>query len=183
MIKTDDVSLQTRASSALFDLANAVKNAPDPVCTTLRRSFSSLETLDPKAERADLVSRLGKKCTAIYIIKLGPSANWIAVRDALSRQKMEKLDDRAYPRIHETSLSEYMYVGSSRDCASRLIGHFGLGAKKTYSLHMSSWATGLVGDFEIEILKYADIEQTVLCAIEDYLSKELNPLFGRRGSL
>jgi hypothetical protein len=182
MINKDEGSLQTRASSALFDLANAVQAAPDAVQIRLTRSFSSLEFLDPKVERADLIARLGKKCIAIYLIKLGPSADWIAVRDALNSQKTGKLDGRAYPQINKTSASEYMYVGSSRDCVKRLIEHLGLGGKRTYSLQMSSWATSLVGDFEIEILKYTDIDQIVLCAIEDQLSKELKPLFGRRGS-
>lgn len=175
--------LQNSAAAALFNLAKAVGNAPDPIRTVVTRNFASLELMQKKVVRAEFTEILGKACTAIYIIKLGPTADWTAVRDAMVRQKTEKLDDRAYPRIHENSPSEYMYVGSSHDCVSRLIGHFGLGAKKTYSLHMSSWATGLVGGFEIEILKYADIEQTVLCAIEDHLSQELRPLFGRRGSL
>ena len=182
MIKIDEGRLQTRASAALFDLAHAVQNAPDPYHITLTKSFASLGLLDQKAERDELIEKLGKKCIAIYIVKLGPTADWTAVRDALNRQKTGKLDDRAYPQINKTSASEYMYVGSSRDCVKRLIEHLGLGGKTTYSLQMSSWATSLVGDFEIEILKYTDIDQIVLCAIEDQLSKELKPLFGRRGS-
>lgn len=182
-MKSNKEKLQASAAAALFNLAKAVENAPDPVRVVLTRSFASLKLMQKEVVRAEFREILGKECTAIYIIKLGPTADWTAVRDAMTRQKTEKLDERAYSRPHKASQSEYMYVGSSRDCVNRLLGHFGLGAKKTYSLHMSSWATGLVGDFEIEILKYTDIEQTVLCAMEDYLSKELKPLFGRRGSL
>jgi hypothetical protein len=182
-MKLIDGKLQTRAAAALFDLAKAVENAPDPVRIVLTRSFASLDLFDQKVERAELTEKLGEKCTAIYIIKLSPTADWLATRDALNRKKAEKFDERAYSRIHEAHPSDYMYVGSSRDCVKRLIEHFGYGAKRTYSLHMASWATALAGDFEIEVLKYIDIEQTVLCAIEDQLSKELTPLFGRRGSV
>ncbi|WP_397589339.1 hypothetical protein [Sphingorhabdus sp.] len=181
-MKTNEVRLQTRTSKTLIDLAKAVEIAPDPARTVVTENFGSLELMQKETVRAGLTEKLGKKCTAIYIIKLGPNANWTAVRDALNLQKTGKLDGRAYPQINKTAASEYMYVGSSRDCVKRLIEHLGLGAKSTYSLHMSSWATSLVGDFEIEILKYTDIDQTVLCAIEDQLSKELKPLFGRRGS-
>jgi hypothetical protein len=182
-MKVNDERLQTRTSRALFDLANAVENSSNPVRAVVVRSFASLELMQKESVRAELTEILGKACTAIYIIKLGPTADRVAVRDALNLQKTRKLDGRAYPRIHKVSGSEFMYVGSSGNCVKRLMEHLGFGAKSTYSLHMSSWATGLVGDFEIEILKYTDIDQTVLCAIEDQLSKEMKPLFGRRGSL
>lgn len=185
MIKIVPGRLQTSAAATLFDLANAVENAPDPARTVVTKTFASLQMMQKESLSAELTEILGKTCTAIYIIKLGPDADPIAVRDALNRQKAERLDDRAYPRINKVPIGEYMYVGSSSrgDCVKRLLEHFGFGYNRTYSLHISAWANGLVGDFEIEILKYTDIEPAVLCAIEDHLSKELKPLFGRRGSL
>lgn len=175
--------LQVRASADLRDLANAVENAPSAAQSSIKKTFASLGSMEKTNVRAELTQALGKNCTAIYSIELSAEADPAAVWEALNRYKISKLDGKSLSRVHSFKPTSCMYVGSSRDCVKRLMEHFGFGAKSTYSLHLSSWASQLGGEFQINILKYDNVEQRVLCALEDKLSEELTPLFGRRGSL
>ena len=71
-----------------------------------------------------------------------------------------------------------MYVGSSTtDVKKRIEQHLGNGLKDTYALHLSHW---FKGKYKITIRVY-DEPIEVLQIIEDALSHDLSPAFGKRG--
>ena len=72
-----------------------------------------------------------------------------------------------------------MYVGSSTSgIRNRLKQHLGLGHKATYALHLNQW---FQGQFKITI-KHDEVENQVLQLIEDDLSDQLKPAFGKLGA-
>jgi hypothetical protein len=72
-----------------------------------------------------------------------------------------------------------MYVGSSTTgLKNRLKQHLGQGQKSTYSLHLSQW---FQGQFKITIRQY-EVDHQVLQLIEDDLSHQLKPAFGKLGA-
>ena len=72
-----------------------------------------------------------------------------------------------------------MYVGSSTTgIKNRLKQHLGQGHKATYALHLNQWFQGQV---KITIKQY-DVENQVLQLIEDDLSDQLKPAFGKLGA-
>lgn len=72
-----------------------------------------------------------------------------------------------------------MYVGSSiTGIKNRLKQHLGLGHKGTYALHLNQW---FQGQFKITIQQY-EVENQVLQLIEDDLSDQLKPAFGKSGA-
>ncbi|MGE8561950.1 MAG: hypothetical protein ACN6NJ_13565 [Acinetobacter sp.] len=72
-----------------------------------------------------------------------------------------------------------MYVGSSTTgIKNRLKQHLGQGHKATYALHLNQW---FQGQFKITIKQY-DVENQVLQLIEDDLSDQLKPAFGKLGA-
>ena len=73
-----------------------------------------------------------------------------------------------------------LYVGSSADINSRLKGHLGFGAKKTYALHFKEWASDI--KLTIEIFVFDNKKEDVQL-FEDLLWIQSNPLFGRQGTL
>ncbi len=109
--------------------------------------------------------------------------------EAFKNTRENKIDGRAYARLNketdEKKFGNCFYVGSSRNIIVRLEQHLGLRAPKTYSLQMKHWANGLNGGFEICVHKFElDSEKLKLLPyLEDRLAWELNPMFGRRGSL
>ena len=60
----------------------------------------------------------------------------------------------------------------------RIKQHLGNGPKSTYALHLSYWAAEQ--EIEIEILQY-NVPREVLQLIEDSISSELKPAFGKLG--
>lgn len=86
-----------------------------------------------------------------------------------------------------TDDSVALYVGSSRDFASRLQQHFGFGFEGTYALHLKRWVPENLyhTPMALEYWTVRDGEQVrpiVLQAVEDYLWDHSRPAFGRRGS-
>ena len=72
-----------------------------------------------------------------------------------------------------------MYVGSSTiGLKNRLKQHLGQGQKSTYALHLSQW---FQGQFKITIRQY-EVDHQVLQLIEDDLSHQLKPAFGKWGA-
>jgi hypothetical protein len=77
------------------------------------------------------------------------------------------------------SPSNVMYVGSSTTgLKKRIKQHEGCGSESTYALHLSHWFDG---KYTIKIKQY-DVLPAVLQIIEDSLSDELKPAFGKKGS-
>lgn len=80
-----------------------------------------------------------------------------------------------------------LYVGSSRDFASRLQQHFGYGYEGTYALHLSRWVPEQLwrSQLLVEFWTIRDSESArpiVLQSVEDYLWDHSRPIFGRRGA-
>ncbi|WP_334428569.1 GIY-YIG nuclease family protein [Vibrio alginolyticus] len=76
------------------------------------------------------------------------------------------------------SPSHVLYVGSSTTgLRKRLRQHLVNCPSKTYSLHMYQWFDG---KYEVRILEY-DVPIEVLQLIEDAMSYDLKPAFGKQG--
>lgn len=74
--------------------------------------------------------------------------------------------------------SKVMYVGSSTTgVRKRIEQHLGYGHVGTYALHMKHWFTG---KHKITIKQYG-VTKEVLQIIEDDLSDQLKPAFGKQG--
>ncbi|WP_341313491.1 GIY-YIG nuclease family protein [Paraburkholderia sp. IMGN_8] len=86
-----------------------------------------------------------------------------------------------------TDDGDTLYVGSSRDFASRLRQHFGFGFEGTYALHLKRWVPESLCDTPL-VLDYWTVQDSkqvrpiVLQTLEDYLWDHSRPVFGRRGS-
>lgn len=140
------------------------------------------------ASKCDVTERLEADVrnadAAIYAISL-PDAEPGRIHAALAEARNGKVDDRCYSRVLPLleAATPTLYVGSSRSLQKRLLEHLGHGAKKTYSLHMMTWAQEL-GRVVIDVRFYpATIENDLLCALEDHWAATLKPLFGKRGSV
>ncbi len=93
-------------------------------------------------------------------------------------QEYKKVNvERSCPRLN--SPSQVLYVGSSiGNVGQRLRQHVGLTkVRRTYALHIDQW---FGGEYEIEVLKYC-ISQRALQILEDAISFELRPAFGKMG--
>ena len=74
--------------------------------------------------------------------------------------------------------SQVMYVGSSTTgVRKRIEQHLGNGHESTYSLHLKHWFNG---NYRI-IIKQYEVTKDVLQIIEDDLSDQLKPAFGKQG--
>lgn len=105
-------------------------------------------------------------------------------KKAFAGAKSAKNQNRKFARLNGGAEStRTLYVGSSRSLASRMKQHLGFSYPGIYSLQMSSWCAGLLGGFNIEILRLgADCASDVAQAIEDHLWSLSRPAFGRRGA-
>jgi len=118
-------------------------------------------------------SQLNNIDKAIYIIEeVGGDSEQTFI--ALSNYKKTK--QRACPKLNAPS--PVMYVGSSTTgVMKRIEQHLGNGPKDTYALHLKYW---FKGKHKITI-KVFDEPLEVLQLIEDALSHDLAPAFGKRG--
>lgn len=119
------------------------------------------------------ISDLKDVKTAIYIIREidgDPSATFIKYSE------YRKSKTRACAKLN--SPSSVMYVGSSTtSVCKRIAQHIGDGPTGTYALHLNQWFRG---KYTIEIREY-DEPREVLQIIEDDLSDQLQPAFGKQG--
>ena len=112
--------------------------------------------------------------SAIYIIR-ERNADTSSTFHAF--QKFKKKKERACAKLNHPSST--LYVGSSTTGLMRRIKqHLGNGPKSTYALHLSHWAAEQ--EIEIEILQY-NVPREFLQLIEDSISSELKPAFGKLG--
>lgn len=91
--------------------------------------------------------------------------------------RFKKTSDRKCARLNNPSKT--LYVGSSTTgMKKRIEQHYGYGPKGTYALHLKHW----FGDrkTKITILDY-DVTPQVLQIIEDGISFDLKPAFGKTG--
>lgn len=111
---------------------------------------------------------------AIYVIEL---VDGDPEEVFLQMSKYKSKGERKCPKLN--SPSNVLYVGSStKSLKNRIKQHMGDGHKDTYALHLNYW---LINDYKISISQY-DVSNEVLQIIEDSISYELSPAFGKMGS-
>jgi hypothetical protein len=178
------------ASDSLRDLADKVAQAPVP--ELLGQKYIAFQRLREDAATAILSLTASidfDRC--IYLIELDEKADRADVQVAFDKAKSEKAaNGLSLPSNNRVSGSCMLYVGSSfrtglrrATLASRLTQHLLSAPKGTYALNLSHWATGLSGGIIIRAFQYPDaVDRGVVVAIEDNLSANLKPMFGRRGT-
>lgn len=112
--------------------------------------------------------------TAIYIIELTSDIEDTVFLDFVEyRQKRE----RACAKLN--SPSRTLYVGSSTTgVKARIRQHIGYGPKSTSALHLKEWCNA---PYQIRVLVYTRVPRAVLQIVEDSISHELKPAFGKSG--
>ncbi len=121
----------------------------------------------------DFLSEIKNVGTAIYIIE---QVDGDPDRTFNKLSAFKNTSERACPAMN--SPSKVMYVGSSTTgVGKRLKQHIGGGPKKTYALHLSHWFDGRY----IITVKQYDKSREVLQIVEDNISDNLKPAFGKQG--
>ena len=119
------------------------------------------------------LSQLDGISTAIYIIE-EINGNKEATFDNFKKYKDQK--ERKCAKLN--SPSSVLYVGSSTTgVKKRIKQHLGEGYKGTYALHLKKWFNG---NCKVTVKIY-DEPIEVLQIIEDNLSYQLKPAFGKQG--
>jgi hypothetical protein len=149
----------------LIDCCNKAKNAT-PTKEFVLKDIDKLTELD------------GLKKAFIYIIEeIGGDKD--KTFDKFSQYK-EREKEIACPKLN--AASQIMYVGSSlTNIKGRIKQHIeevGDGSGKTYALHLNDWFDG---KYQVTIRQYDGVERGVLQIIEDDLSDQLKPAFGKKG--
>lgn len=190
----DRASWGEATATELRKVATSVADAPTPEHLGEKRlPFSTIRD-DADAAIFDLTSSIGRdRC--IYVITLDEDADLEAVKAAYDEAKQRS--DLKLPQDNG-GLSATLYVGSS--CAtkkrtatfrSRLRQHLIKAPKGTYALSLAEWASGLRGGLVINAWQYPsageglegdETARRVVLAVEDWLSGQLKPVLGRRGS-
>lgn len=179
----DHNQIRARTVQGLESLAKKIAHAPDPQKISYSVGIQEIAA----TTKADLARALRERFPSgqrsLYSIAMDDQIDRRAVWHLIDEAKSEKRGVRAYCRVLPFRPSAYLYVGSSKTLPKRLLEHFGFGARSTYALQLIHWASELRGTITIEALGYPEIDQEILCALEDQMSKDLSPMFGRRGSL
>ena len=112
--------------------------------------------------------------SAIYIIT-ETDADPMTTYEAFDIFRKKK--ERACAKLNHPSTT--LYVGSSTTgVMNRIKQHFGNGHKSTSALHLSHWAEDR--KIKVEIIEY-DVPRKILQLLEDAISTELKPAFGKLG--
>jgi hypothetical protein len=125
-----------------------------------------------------------KKAPCIYFIEV-VNASEVDLKRALSafsRSKKKNNGKKAFAK--ENTECSCLYVGGSKSLALRTKQHLGMSeSKKTYSLQLSLWASGLGMNLRIHCARYeVETDPIVVQALEDALWDEKEPMFGKRGA-
>jgi len=184
------------AATELHKAAERVANATVPLFLGEERiSFEKLkEEANAAIERLTSEERIDRdRC--LYIFMLDEEADPDALKEAFIAAK--RRDDLKLPQDNG-SLSSVLYVGSS--CAtekrkhtlrSRLRQHLIKSYKGTYALSLAEWTSDLPGGMIVKGWQYSSVGQGpkgdaaargIVLAVEDWLSAEIKPMLGRRGS-
>jgi len=119
------------------------------------------------------LSNLPRIGNSIYLIQ-EINGNKNITFDQFEMYKSRK--ERACAKLNKSS--ELLYVGSSTTgVKNRLKQHLEEGSKGTYALHMNNW---FKGRYKFEILEF-DVGIEILQIIEDSISFNLKPAFGKQG--
>ena len=110
---------------------------------------------------------------AIYIIR---EVDGDSEQTFLSFQEYKAKKERACAKLNHPS--DVLYVGSSTTgIKNRLKQHLDEGPKGTYALHMKHWFSG---SYKVDVMEF-DVPIEVLQIIEDSISYNLKPAFGKQG--
>ncbi|VUD63036.1 hypothetical protein TDB9533_03161 [Thalassocella blandensis] len=110
---------------------------------------------------------------AIYIIE---EVEGDAVETFATLCNYKKTKERACPKLNQPS--RVMYVGSSTTgIKKRIEQHLGNGPSSTYALHLKHWFRG---EYKIRVKVFEEPFE-VIQIIEDALSHDLSPAFGKSG--
>ncbi|ENV73820.1 hypothetical protein F946_00757 [Acinetobacter johnsonii ANC 3681] len=141
-----------------------------PINTYIYSSNEDLETFFI-LHRKELIQ---EDIFAIYIIK---EINGNSEETRFKFEQFKHNKEIACPKLNHNP-SDVLYVGSSsKNVINRLKQHI-LGAhSKTYALRLVNW---FQGEYEIEIRTYK-VASNILQLIEDNLSHNLHPAFGKTG--
>lgn len=177
--------LPSRSASRLSALASEVSSVrPEAANLWSINTGSDSYTEDAEAIVNEAKS-WGKPYRAfLYRFSLNsPHPEFRKLSAAFSDAKAAEKDDRAYARWNRDNESTCLYVGSSESIHTRLNQHFGLGARRTYSLQLAYWAAEISVELSIECTAYSDsISRPALQALEDTLWDLEKPMFGRQGA-
>ena len=177
------------AADHLRKLADNIEKIQLSKTISIQFDFSEFKQSSDASLKEKINEKVGADFHSIYSFHLSNLDSANKFYEAFKNAKKNKIDGRAYARLNEESdeqkFDDCLYVGSSRKTDTRLKQHIGLGAKATYSLHLKHWASGFDGGFEIYVHEFElDSEKLKLLPyLEDQFAWELNPMFGRRGSL
>ncbi|OHE03688.1 hypothetical protein [Sulfurimonas sp. RIFOXYB12_FULL_35_9] len=144
---------------------------------TLIKNCELAKEIKPNREfEFNSLSDLDNVPIAIYIIE-EIAGNIEETFSKLKEYKNKK--ERNCPKLNNASST--LYVGSSiTGLKKRIKEHIGYGSKSTYSLQLKHW---FKGNYKITIKVYDDkISREVIQIIEDNLSHQLKPAFGKQGS-
>lgn len=112
--------------------------------------------------------------SAIYIIK---EINGSSEETRFKFEQFKRNKEMACPKLNHNP-SDVLYVGSSsKNVINRLKQHILGTHNKTYALRLVNW---FQGEYEIEIRTYK-VPSNILQLIEDNLSHNLHPAFGKTG--
>ena len=136
-------------------------------CQEAKKAVPTREFKDARLED------LGDVKNAIYIIQ---QIDGDKTKTYESFIEYKALKQRACAKINHPS--EVLYVGSSTTgVKKRLEQHLGLGPAGTYALQLNHW---FVGRYTMTVREY-ECSRFVLQLIEDDLSAQLRPAFGKTG--
>lgn len=116
---------------------------------------------------------LGQIKSCVYIIEelCGNSEEAFQRMELLKKERKRSVPKLNYP-------SPILYVGSSTtSITSRIKQHIGYGHPGTYALNLIHW---LEGHYKITVREY-ELGRSALQIVEDALSHELAPAFGKMG--
>lgn len=180
---TDFASLPGIVNTNLERLAIAVRDVlPLKTKSWNIRTRDLAESGDEPALVGEVKNWAGNGGRYLYTISRessDPSNENLA--NSFAHAKASEKGERAYARLNLPS--SCIYVGSSGKIHQRIKEHLGYGAKGTYSLQLSAWATSLGLDLELRCAQYpANTPPDVLQVLEDALWSQLRPMFGRQGA-
>lgn len=136
----------------------------------------------------------------IYKIELQEVYSKREIIESFQKAKSGKIENRAFSKfneenkeavINENGNSVTLYIGSShkKRIYTRIRCHLGLGAKKTYAMHLKSWLPTntkskiCITFFELSIQQSKELKTNILELVEQALWHREKPLLGKKSGL
>lgn len=171
-------AIKKRAADDLESLAKKIQRF-EGTADWIAREFSLNDNL---AELVEDISKKNNKNSFLYVFTADmPLAIYDKYKAFNSNNlKISKINN------YDENKTKCLYVGSGKNCKSRLSQHLGITAKSngTYSLHLKK----VLGNksnkvkFCIYVLPIGnDVDTSVMQVLEDSLWKMLSPCFGKLG--